>query len=68
MRDFKNIITVLKEHISKEKKVYDKDVAALLNMTQSNFATIKRRNSIPYLEILEFCREENLSCCDIFFD
>ncbi len=70
MRDFQKIIEVLKEHIADEKKskVYDKDVAELLHITQSNFATIKKRNSTPFAEILQYCHKEGLCCSDIFFD
>jgi len=70
MRDFRMIIKVLKEYVAegKSKKVYDKDIAALLNISQAQFATIKKRNTIPYLQILEFCKEEGISCCEIFFD
>ena len=70
MRDFRTIIKVLKEYVAdgKQQKIYDKDIAALLNISQAQFATIKKRNSIPYLQILEFCKREGLSCCEIFFD
>jgi len=70
MRDFHGVITMLKLHISvdKQKKILDKDVADALNMTQANFATIKRRNSTPYKNILEFCNKKKLCCSEIFFD
>lgn len=70
MRDFQAIIQVLKEHIAKanQDKVYDKDVAALLSMSQSKFATIKKRNSTPFRAILEYCHRENLCCNEVFFD
>jgi len=69
MRDFHGIIKKLKHYLSvgKNKKVLDKDVADALNLSQANFATIKRRNSTPYKNILEFCKEENLCCSDMFF-
>jgi len=69
MRDFETIIEELKLYLAvdKKKKVLDKDVAIALNMSQANFATIKRRNSTPYKNILEFCKEKNLCCNDIFF-
>jgi hypothetical protein len=70
MRDFRTIIEILKQHIANDTKtkVYDKDVASLLHITQSNFATIKKRNSTPFVEILEYCHQEKLCCNDIFFD
>ena len=70
MRDFRTIIEVLKEHIANgsKAKVYDKDVANLLNISQSKFATIKKRNSTPFVEILEYCHHKNLCYNEIFFD
>lgn len=70
MRDFRTIIEVLKRYVSQEEnqKVYDKDIAKLLEISQAQFATIKKRNSIPYVSILKFCKREGISCCEIFFD
>ena len=70
MRDFEAIIVELKLYLvlSKNKKVLDKDIAVALNISQANFATIKRRNSTPYKNILEFCKEEDLCCSNIFFE
>ena len=70
MRDFEAIINELKLYLAveKNKKVLDKDVAIALNMSQANFATIKRRNSTPYKNILKFCKEKDLCCSDIFFE
>ena len=70
MRDFQMIIKELKLHLSLKstKKILDKDVAELLNISQAKFATIKRRNRIPYEAILYFCKKEELCCRDIFFD
>ena len=69
MRDFKAIVNELKLYLSNNKtaKVYDKDVANALGITQMNFATIKRRNSIPYESIILFCHRENICCRKIFF-
>jgi len=70
MRDFHAIIKELKLYLAKSKniKIYDKDVANALGITQVNFATIKRRNSTPYENILRFCKKEGLCCSEIFFD
>lgn len=69
MRDFRAIISILKEYMKKEKtqKIFDKDVAQSLEMSQSRFATSKRRNTTPYEEILHFCDKEELCCSKIFF-
>ncbi|MEN4054166.1 MULTISPECIES: hypothetical protein [Sulfurimonas] len=70
MKDFRAIIESLREYLAKDgrKKVYDKDIAALLGISQAHFATIKKRNATPYVEILKFCHREGLSCCELFFD
>ncbi|MDM5272388.1 LexA family transcriptional regulator [Sulfurovum sp. zt1-1] len=65
------IIEKLKDVISETmpgKKVFDKDVAQVLNIPQSTFATMKKRNSIPYEEILEFCALRKISVNWLFFD
>jgi len=70
MRDFKELIYKLKNYLQKEKssKVLDKEVAEALGISQSRFATIKRRNSTPYESILKFCQQEKLCCRELFFD
>ncbi len=71
MYDLKNVIAKLKEIISEEtkaKKVFDKDVADALAIPQATFATMKKRNSIPFKEILEFCATKRLSINWLFFD
>ena len=58
------IIERLKDVISadgKRGKVFDKDVADELNLTQANFATMKNRNKIPYSNILDFCAIKKIS-------
>ncbi len=71
MYDLRNVIAKLKEIISEEKqvkKVFDKDVADALAIPQTTFATMKKRNSIPFKEILEFCANKRLSINWLFFD
>ena len=48
MRDFRTIITVLKEYLANGRsvKIYDKDVAEALSISQAQFATIK--NATPH--------------------
>jgi len=65
------IIEKLKDIISEDevdKKIFDKDVAKVLDISQSTFATMKKRNSIPYKEILEFCATKKISVNWLFFD
>ena len=70
MRDFEAIIKKLKLYLAdgKSKKILDKDVASELGITQSQFATIKSRNSTPYVNILEFCKREDICCVELFFE
>ena len=66
-----DIIDKLKDVLSESKvgkKVFDKDVADALNIPQATFATMKKRNSIPYEEILEFCALKKISVNWLFFD
>jgi len=66
-----DIIEKLKDVISESIpgiKVFDKDVATALKIPQSTFATMKKRNSIPYEEILEFCALRKISLNWLFFD
>jgi len=71
MYDLKVVIKKLKEILSennKSKKIFDKDVADALAIPQTTFATMKKRNSIPFKEILEFCATKKLSINWLFFD
>ena len=67
---FKEVLEKLKDVISKDvnKKVFDKDVATALSIPQTTFATMKKRGSIPYKEILEFCAVKKISVNWLFFD
>ena len=71
MKSFSEIVEEIKDIISSDipgKKVFDKDVANALNIPQATFATMKKRNSIPYEEILEFCALKKISVNWLFFD
>ena len=71
MYDLKNVIAKIKQIIADErdvKKVFDKDVANALMIPQTTFATMKKRNSIPFKEILEYCANKKLSINWLFFD
>ena len=65
------IIDKLKDVIAaslQNKKVFDKDVADALSIPHATFATMKKRNSVPYAEILEFCALKKISVNWLFFD
>ena len=58
------IIEKLKDVLStdgKIGKIFDKDVAGALGLSQVNFATMKNRNKIPYDKILDFCALKKIS-------
>lgn len=58
------IIEKLKDIISqdgKDGKVFDKDVASALDLSQVNFATMKNRGKIPFSNILDFCAKKKIS-------
>lgn len=64
MNSFANIVEEIKSIISDEfkpKKVFDKDVAEVLGISQMNFATMKKRDKIPFTELLDFCARKAIS-------
>ncbi len=66
-----DIVDKLKDVLSESsigKKVFDKHVAEALGIPQGTFASMKKRNSIPYAEILEFCALKKISVNWLFFD
>ena len=71
MIDFFTVIEKIKDVISNKsnnKKVFDKDVAAELGIPQTTFATMKKRNSIPFREVMEFSARMKISINWLFFD
>ena len=64
MLDVIDIIEKLKDVLSKDgqnNRVFDKDVADSLDITQANLATMKTRNKIPFSNILDFCALKKIS-------
>jgi hypothetical protein len=64
MKSFADIVEEIKDIVSEEmpgKKVFDKDVASLLGITQMNFATMKKRDKIPFHELLDFCAKRSIA-------
>jgi len=71
MMNLRDIVDKLKDIISEshtEKKIFDKHVAQALGIPQGTFASMKKRSSIPYAEILEFCALKKISVNWLFFD
>ncbi|MDD2652303.1 MAG: LexA family transcriptional regulator [Sulfurimonas sp.] len=64
MKNFVDIVEEIKSIVSTEfngKKIYDKDVADILGISQMNFATMKKRNKVPFGELLDFCALKSIS-------
>ena len=64
MNTFIEIVEEIKSIVSADfltKKIFDKDVADVLGITQMNFATMKKRNKIPFTELLDFCAKKSIS-------
>ncbi len=64
MNSFVEIVEEIKNIISSEfdsKKIFDKDVADVLGISQMNFATMKKRNKIPFEALLDFCAKKSIS-------
>ncbi len=71
MTTFENIVERLKDIISVglgSKRVFDKDVAVALGVEPINFATMKKRNKIPFRELSEFCARQKISLNWLLFD
>ena len=71
MKSMIEIVEQLKDILSLElhnEKVYDKHLASVLEITQMNFATMKKRNKIPYEELSEFCARRKICLNWLLFD
>jgi DNA-binding Xre family transcriptional regulator len=64
MNSFAAIVEEIKNIVSPHfegRKVFDKDVADILGISQMNFATMKKRDKIPFSELLDFCASRSIS-------
>jgi len=64
MNSFTEIVEEIKSIVSSDfnaKKIFDKDVADILGISQMNFATMKKRDKIPFTELLDFCAKKSIS-------
>ncbi len=52
---------------TKNRRVYNKEVAQALELTPQYFAVIKKRGKIPYEAIAAFCRDREISINWILF-
>lgn len=64
MKNFNDIVEQIKDVVSSDfpgRKIFDKDIAGLLGISQMNFATMKKRDKIPYEELLDFCAKRSIA-------
>jgi len=64
MNSFTEIVEEIKSIVSSDfnsKKIFDKDIADVLGISQMNFATMKKRDKMPYAELLDFCAKKTIS-------
>ena len=69
--DIKIIIDKIKDIISSEyvnQKVFDKDVAHALGISKDSLTHFKKRNAVPYEQIVYFCAKRKISINWILFD
>ncbi len=64
MKKFIEIVEEIKSIVSSEfdsKKIFDKDIADILGISQMNFATMKKRDKVPFTELMDFCATRSIS-------
>ncbi|MFT7824779.1 MAG: hypothetical protein ABXS92_08445 [Sulfurimonas sp.] len=62
----KRIRIILQSKLQKQ-KIYDRDVAAALELDPQYYAVIKRRNKIPYEAIAHYCKKNCISINWVLF-
>jgi hypothetical protein len=70
MIDFLEVTERLKSVLTQQlqkTKIYDRDVAAALELDPQYYAVIKRRNKIPYEAIANYCKKHRISINWILF-
>ncbi|WP_419782377.1 hypothetical protein [Malaciobacter marinus] len=71
MQNYNEIINKLKDILSKElgnKKVFDKDIAKVLDINYDTFRKQKQYNKVPYYEIISFLAKRNIYINWFFFN
>jgi phage repressor protein C with HTH and peptisase S24 domain len=68
--DFINIMEKIRTHLQEKnsKKIYDKDIAAALNISKEHYSRLKKSNKVPLEAIITFCAKENLVINYILFN
>lgn len=70
MRDLCDIIDKIKIEIALKNgtdNVFDKEVAHSIGISANKLTICKHRNSIPFREILDWCKKNNISVFKIFY-
>jgi len=65
MKTFARIVDSLKAAVAARS---EKELAAMLGINYRTFATEKRRNSIPYRAIIDFCVRRGINLDAVFYD
>lgn len=71
MRSISKIIDKLKVKIAvktRAKSVLDKEVAKELKITSNNLSIHKKRGTIPYVKIMDWCYKNEVSMKEIFYE
>jgi hypothetical protein len=63
---FENLKDILSKEV--EGKVFDCHVADAISMTEDNVRQRRRRNSIPFEEVLDFCKKRDLNPLELFYE
>ena len=72
MRDINEIIGKMKVAVSArdKKDIYillDKDIAKEMKITSNNLSIHKKRGTVPYVKIMDWCYKNNISMKEIFY-
>ncbi|BDY13271.1 LexA family transcriptional regulator [Hydrogenimonas cancrithermarum] len=71
MLSFDEVLSRLKDILSVEvgeRKVLDKDVAETLGIAPAYFAVLKKRGSVPFAQIADFCARRKISINWLLYD
>jgi len=69
MRDFNDLFEKIKDILSNETegKIKDFHVAEELSLTPNNLYNRRNRNSLPFEEILDFCKRREINPLEMFY-
>lgn len=69
LADFETIIDRIRSIIERVtmERAFNKDVAGVLGIDEIYISTLKRRGSVPYEKILQFCKRTGIDPMTLFF-